>query len=79
MIAACIAGFVSCPLDVIKTRLMTQQMRQESSGGIIQDIYRDYGLKGFFRGVGFRCGILTFGGSIYFSSLQYFRNLMKVE
>lgn len=27
MIAACIAGFISCPLDVIKTRLMTQRMQ----------------------------------------------------
>ena len=25
-IAAAIAGFISCPLDVVKTRLMTQKM-----------------------------------------------------
>lgn len=28
MVAACIAGFISCPLDVIKTRLMTQNMKE---------------------------------------------------
>jgi len=28
MVAACIAGFISCPLDVIKTRMMTQNMKQ---------------------------------------------------
>jgi hypothetical protein len=28
MIGACIAGFFSCPLDVIKTRLMTQRMNK---------------------------------------------------
>lgn len=27
MSAALIAGFLSCPLDVIKTRLMTQNMK----------------------------------------------------
>ena len=79
MTAACIAGFISCPLDVIKTRLMTQEMQREGPKQIIQEIYKDFGLKGFFRGVGFRCGILTFGGSIYFSSLQYFRGMLHIS
>jgi hypothetical protein len=28
MIGACVAGFLSCPLDVIKTRLMTQKIKE---------------------------------------------------
>ncbi len=78
MTAALIAGFFSCPLDVIKTRLMTQNMSAESPKNVIRSIYKDFGLRGFFRGVGFRCGILTFGGSIYFTSLQYFRKVLQI-
>ncbi len=78
MTAALIAGFLSCPLDVIKTRLMTQNMSVESPKNVIRSIYKDFGLRGFFRGVGFRCGILTFGGSIYFTSLQYFRKVLQI-
>lgn len=78
MVAACIAGFISCPLDVIKTRLMTQNMNEQSSTQMIKQIYNDFGVKGFFRGVAFRCGILTFGASIYFSTLQYARKLLNI-
>lgn len=34
--AAIVAGFVSCPLDVIKTRLMTQDMNKKSIGSILK-------------------------------------------
>jgi len=33
-IAAIVAGFISCPLDVIKTRLMTQNMKMNSMSSI---------------------------------------------
>lgn len=39
-IAAIISGFVSCPLDVLKTRLMTQDMKVESTSNIIHQIYK---------------------------------------
>ena len=35
-LAALVAGFVSCPLDVIKTRLMTQNMTASSMNSIIK-------------------------------------------
>ncbi len=35
-VAAIIAGFVSCPLDVIKTRLMTQDMKGNSVASILK-------------------------------------------
>ena len=76
MCGALIAGFISCPFDVIKTRLMTQKMEEEKPRKIIYEIYKDFGMRGFFRGVTFRCGILTFGGSIYFGALQTSRNFL---
>ena len=35
-LAAIVAGFVSCPLDVIKTRLMTQDMSKQSMKSILK-------------------------------------------
>lgn len=37
---------------------------------MVKSIYKDFGLRGFFRGVGFRCGILSLGGIVYFGALQ---------
>jgi solute carrier family 25 protein 39/40 len=79
MVAACIAGFISCPFDVVKTRLMTQKMDEEGHKKIITQIYQEFGVKGFFRGVEFRCGILMFGASVYFSALMFGRKLLKIE
>ena len=68
--AAAIAGFVSCPLDVIKTRQMTQDFKLDDTQDLIRKIYREEGIVGLFKGVKFRCGILSFGGIVYFGSLQ---------
>ena len=78
-LAASVSGFISCPLDVIRTRLMTQKMHENMTKNIIKEIYGEYGIKGFFRGAMFRCGILSFGGIIYFGSLQKFRNLLDIH
>ena len=75
-IAAIIAGFVSCPLDVLKTRLMTQDMKSNNAKNIIHEIYTENGINGFFKGVTFRCGILCFGGVVYFGALQKARHFM---
>ena len=77
-LAAAVAGFVSCPLDVIKTREMTQDFKLAKTEALAKQIYSEYGVKGFFRGVGFRCGILSFGGIIYFGALQQARILLHL-
>lgn len=76
-IAAIVSGFISCPLDVIKTRLMTQDMKTSSMKSVLK-IYEESGIKGYFKGVGFRCGILSFGGIIYFGALQKSRHLLNL-
>jgi hypothetical protein len=78
-VAAIIAGFISCPLDVLKTRLMTQDMKVNNTSNVIQQIYNENGILGFFKGVTFRCGILCFGGIVYFGALQKARHLMGVN
>ncbi len=37
---------------------------------LAQYLYKKEGVKGFFRGATYRCGILGFGGIIYFGALQ---------
>ena len=78
-LAAAIAGFCSCPLDVIKTRLMTQDFKLENAEDVVRKIYGEYGVKGFFKGSAFRCGILSFGGIVYFGSLQKARQVLGLE
>lgn len=78
-IAAIISGFISCPLDVLKTRLMTQNMKNNNARNIIQQIYNENGIRGFFKGVGFRCGILCFGGIVYFGALQRARHFLDIQ
>jgi len=77
-VAAIIAGFFSCPLDVLKTRLMTQDFKIEAAKNMIGRIYGESGFAGFFKGAAFRCGILSFGGVVYFGALQKMRNVIGV-
>ena len=57
---------------------MTQDMSKDSMKSILK-IYEENGIKGYFKGVGFRCGILAFGGIVYFGALQRARNLLGLE
>lgn len=77
-VAAIIAGFVTCPLDVLKTRLMTQNFKMGSAKNMVGQIYSEAGVSSFFKGAAFRCGVLSFGGIIYFGSLQKTRNLLGI-
>jgi hypothetical protein len=38
-VAGCIAGFISCPLDVLKTRLMTQNFKLSKATTMTSQIY----------------------------------------
>ena len=58
---------------------MTQDMQKAIGQNIIKTIYHENGIKGFFKGVEFRCGILSFGGIIYFGALQKARIFLNIE
>jgi hypothetical protein len=79
-LSALIAGFVTCPFDVIKTRHMTMRMSEKpfNFAEVAKQLYFESGLMGFFRGVHYRCLILSFGGALYFSSFGKYKQLLGV-
>ena len=62
--AGSIAGFLVTPIDVIKTRQMTQDINNSNlnATAIIKEIMKEEGIKGMFRGAGMRLVYLYFGG-----------------
>jgi solute carrier family 25 folate transporter 32 len=55
--AGLVSSIVTCPLDVVKTRLQAQHLARDAVGyegvnGTIKRIYKTAGLKGFYRGLG---------------------------
>ncbi|EHK17150.1 uncharacterized protein TRIVIDRAFT_42510 [Trichoderma virens Gv29-8] len=72
-----LAAFVTTPSDVIKTRMMVrvdsgdgrnkaqQHRRGMSIMRIMNDIYRERGIRGFFRGGAFRCAWTAVGSGLY--------------
>ena len=63
--AGCTSGFLTTPLDVIKTKMMTFQ----NQAGVVQqcrEIVKAEGVKGMFKGASVRCMYLTIGGSAFF-------------
>ena len=55
--AGLVSSIVTCPLDVIKTRLQAQHLARDAEGyeGVVktcQRIWRQAGFRGFYRGLG---------------------------
>eukprot|EP00871_Galdieria_phlegrea_P005044 jgi/Galph1/5540/GphlegSOOS_G4181.1 len=79
-LAAGLGGFVTCPLDVIKTRVMTSPysvngLPMRNIRLVVQDIVRNDGLSGFFRGAVPRVAQLSLMGSIFFASFETCKNI----
>ncbi|XP_014239613.1 S-adenosylmethionine mitochondrial carrier protein homolog isoform X2 [Cimex lectularius] len=82
-IAGSFAGAVTTPLDVIKTRKMLVQNCDEPKAGttwfIIQGIYHQRGIRGFFAGFIPRTVWIFLGGFVFFgtyeAALQYLEKL----
>ncbi|KAK4528896.1 hypothetical protein GAYE_SCF66G6844 [Galdieria yellowstonensis] len=78
-LAAGFGGFLTCPLDVVKTRVMTSPF---GNGGIplrnirrvVMDIAKREGIFGFFRGVVPRIVQLGLMGSIFFTTFETCKN-----
>ncbi|GJQ15436.1 hypothetical protein GpartN1_g7227.t1 [Galdieria partita] len=78
-LAASIGGFLTCPLDVVKTRVMTSPF---GSGGVplrnirwvIVDVAKKEGISGFFRGVIPRVVQLGLMGSLFFTVFETCKN-----
>ena len=73
MIAGGLAGAITCPLDVLKTRLMLETKNKEA--GIVsmaKEIWRESNgnIGAFFKGVGPRTGWISVGGLIFFGAYE---------
>lgn len=75
-IAGSIAAFVTTPSDVIKTRMMvsiddealsttTASRKGLASIRVVRDVWRERGLRGFFRGAAFRSAWTAVGSGLY--------------
>ena len=71
-------AFLTTPLDVIKTRLMTQGATRQYAGVIdcARQLVRDEGAKALFKGVGPRCTWIGIGGGIFFPCLEAAKALL---
>jgi len=81
--AGLIAGVITTPLDVVKTRIMLEkvgdgQRKYNSTMQSMRTIFQEEGGSALFKGVGPRGGWITIGGFIFFGAyekaLQVLRN-----
>lgn len=73
--AGALAALVTTPSDVIKTRMMVKvdtgderskvQRHRWGAITVVDDIWREKGLRGFFRGGAFRCAWTAVGSGLY--------------
>lgn len=79
--AAAVAGGVTAPLDVVRTRLMTQTGAAAGEGyrgfpHALQRIHAEEGAGAFFRGGGTRIAWLSIGGFIFLGSYEGVRRAL---
>ena len=67
-VAGAFTGFVTTPLDVIKTRQMTGATT--SIAGTARAIVRDGGSAALFKGWQPRCLWIALGGGVFFTALE---------
>ncbi|EKX72792.1 mitochondrial carrier protein, putative [Theileria equi strain WA] len=67
-----VAGAVTMPLDVAKTRMMTQGENRlyKSTFDCLSKVARDEGSFALFKGLGLRVSWLTLGGFVFFAALE---------
>ncbi|EAN32888.1 Mitochondrial carrier family protein [Theileria parva strain Muguga] len=79
-----IAGALTTPLDVIKTRLQTQTsphhqpLKYKNVLMTFRNIYRNEGLRGFTRGMSTRIGMCTPSAAISWGTYETLKNLIKL-
>ena len=76
--AGAVTGAVTTPLDVIKTRLMTQGPNGEYRGvwHCAATMMRTEGTRALFRGMGARVTWIGLGGGLFFAALEAAQNVL---
>ena len=67
-VAGSFSGFIVTPFDVLKTRLMTHDVKQKqiSTVQLIKKITAEEGIQGLYKGALIRMGYLCVGGFAFF-------------
>ncbi|KAK3070614.1 hypothetical protein LTS18_015055 [Coniosporium uncinatum] len=73
-----VAALATTPLDVLKTRMMLAKER-ESVGKVVGDIWKEDGMKTFFRGWQPRVMWISIGGAVFLGSYQWAINMLGGE
>lgn len=79
--AGSFTGLVTTPLDVVKTRLMTQGLTAQYAGVVdcIGKVIRNEGFTALFKGGAARVTWIGVGGSIFFTALESSQRLLVSE
>ena len=75
MIAGSLATIICNPLDNIRVNIQTKNISSMTS---IKYIYGNYGIKGFYRGIGLGLITVPTFWSIYFPCYEYFKNYHSI-
>jgi len=78
-LSGALAGSITTPLDVVKTRLMTQAGGKDRYKGwwdALSRVYREEGLAVLFSGVRTRTAWITSGAVIYLGSYEEFKKIV---
>ncbi|XP_068648079.1 S-adenosylmethionine carrier 1, chloroplastic/mitochondrial-like [Aristolochia californica] len=78
-IAGAITGAITTPLDVVKTRLMTQGPADQYKGifDCVQTVVREEGPNALLKGIGPRVLWIGIGGSIFFGVLERTKQFLE--
>ena len=80
-VAGGVAAFLTCPLDVLKTRIMlTADLPNEQRLGIkdtFMTLVREEGWRGVFYGVVPRVVWISLGGALWFGAFEEYRRQLQ--
>jgi solute carrier family 25 S-adenosylmethionine transporter 26 len=74
-ISGAIAAALTTPLDVLKTRMMLAK-EKVSASYLLSKIYREEGMRAFFKGVEPRVTWISIGGAVFLGSYQWASNAL---
>eukprot|EP00953_Heterococcus_sp_UTEX-ZZ885_P024613 13455-Heterococcus_DN1.PRE.1 len=81
-VAGGIAAAITTPLDVVKTRLMTQAAGSAQYSGVadcLRQVIRDEGAAALWTGVVPRMTSIAFGGAIFFGAYEYAKAALEAR
>ncbi|CAD0042024.1 hypothetical protein D6D19_07027 [Aureobasidium pullulans] len=74
-VSGAIAAALTTPLDVLKTRMMLAK-EKVSASYLLGKIYREEGMRAFFKGVEPRVTWISIGGAVFLGSYQWASNAL---